>query len=99
VPIVCDALPSPPHSIVIPSSAVMAGEEVTIYCLEGYEEYYGGTSLSSLEAQNLAVEPRNLKDSDPWTDYDDWLHPIPSPLNPTPLIPNIKIRTLNPGNF
>ena len=60
---------------------------MTIYCLEGYEEYYGGASLSSLEAQNLPVGAHNLpalKDSDPWTDFDDWLIHYPQPETPHP---------------
>jgi hypothetical protein len=40
-PITCDPYIPPPHGVVVPAGPVRAGEQVTIYCEEGYDEYYG----------------------------------------------------------
>lgn len=70
-PIMCDAYVPPPHGVVVPAGPVMAGQQVTIYCEEGYDEYYGA-SESVGEAKRAGATKLKLAPTDPWWDYSRW---------------------------
>jgi len=70
-PIMCDAYMPPPHGVVVPARSVMAGEQVTIYCEEGYDEYYGPSETVG-EAMKAGATTVKLAPTDPWFDYSRW---------------------------
>jgi len=71
VPVMCDAYVPPPHGVVVPARPVMAGEQVTIYCEEGYDEYYGPSETVG-EAKKAGATRVKLVPTDPWWDYSRW---------------------------
>ena len=46
-------------------------KQVTIYCEEGYAEYYGGGETAGLARAAGAVDER-ARHSDPWFDFSPW---------------------------
>eukprot|EP00802_Teleaulax_amphioxeia_P002871 Tamp_02874.p1 GENE.Tamp_02874~~Tamp_02874.p1 ORF type:complete len:1056 (-),score=213.28 Tamp_02874:472-3639(-) len=70
-PIMCDPYVPPPHGVVVPAGPVRAGEQVTIYCEEGYDEYYGPTETVGKAAKAGGTKV-TLAAADPWFDYSRW---------------------------
>jgi hypothetical protein len=70
-PIMCEAYVPPPHAVVVPARPVMAGEQVTIYCEEGYDEYYGAAETRAKAKKDGATRVR-LVHTDPWYDFSRW---------------------------
>lgn len=70
-PIMCDAYVPPPHGVVVPAGPVRAGEQVTIYCEEGYDEYYG-SSETAAGAKEAGAAQLKVTPTDPWWDYSRW---------------------------